>query len=350
MTDTVFPAWTWVVGFLFGASVGSFLNVVIYRLPRGLSINNPKNSFCPSCKHRLGLLDLVPLLSWVLLGGKCRHCKAKVSSRYFIVELINASLWAVIWYQKFVVESDPMLATPLSFGEATAFAVAHSLFASALVAAIFTDLAHYIIPDQVNAFMLGVGLALNVALIGLASPAAWIWGMPSSIAGALVGWGVLWVIAFVGRLLFRKDAMGHGDIKMARGIGAVLLPAAALLSFGLAVVLGAVTGIVTVLLRRRSDHDEGDDGPYEPESFGSLMKCGVGYLLCFDVFGLAFPKFYESWFGENPYSIEELEEEPKVELTMIPFGPYLAAGALVALLADEWLLGLWSAYWKNMGL
>ena len=334
---------------MFGASVGSFLNVVIYRLPRGLSINDPKNSFCPSCKHRLGVLDLVPLLSWVFLRGRCRYCQAKVSSRYFVVELINAGLWSVIWYQKFVVESDPLLMSPLGYGEATALAIAHSLFASALVAAIFTDLAHYIIPDQVNAFMLGVGLALNVALMALASPDAWLWGIPSSVAGALVGWGALWGIAVLGRLAFRKDAMGHGDIKMARGIGAVLLPAAALLSFGLAVVLGALMGIVTVVLRRRSDQDEGDDGTQEPESFGSLMKCGLGYLLCLDVVGLAYPKFYESWFGENPYSVEELEEEPQVELTMIPFGPYLAAGALVALLADEWLLGLWSSYWKNMG-
>jgi leader peptidase (prepilin peptidase)/N-methyltransferase len=69
-----------------------------------------------------------------------------------------------------------------------------------------------------------------------------------------------------------------------------------------------------------------------------------------DVVGLAFPKLYESWFGENPYSVEEIEEEPVVELTMIPFGPYLAAGALVALLANDWLVGLWESYAKSVGL
>ncbi|MCH8979128.1 MAG: prepilin peptidase, partial [Armatimonadetes bacterium] len=98
----MFPELSWVLGFWIGAAVGSFLNVVIYRLPRGMSVNKPANSFCPSCKHRLTALDLVPLLSWVFLRGKCRHCGSKISSRYFIVELINASIWALIWHQQFV--------------------------------------------------------------------------------------------------------------------------------------------------------------------------------------------------------------------------------------------------------
>lgn len=576
-----------------GAAIGSFLNVVIYRLPRGLSIYEPKHSFCPTCKTRLTALDLIPLLSWAFLGGKCRHCKSKVSSRYFIVELINASLWAGLWYQLFVVQSDPLLANHLTNGEATAYFVAYALFASALVAAIFTDLAHYIIPDQVNAFMLVVGLGLNIALIAQGSPDAWIWGIPSSIAGALIGWGVLWGIAFLGRLAFQKDAMGHGDIKMARGIGAVLLPASALLSFGVAIVLGAVIGILVIIARKKKpgsreavefytendkeltralrearvammrgdtraanqaltkaesrlksmvsspsgasvkkinhsvenlaklrsllaagkkpemflSDDPGDvrlsgdlshwlmgkltvfeeamkagdiataesvfkvlsigkvrihgadqaaiasanrvldsvgltleptekiedasilvvDDPelkmasqgmavkldggstlvqaalmvvgvHAPETrldpgsgaikasavsgvrarvttavsiregckeilengeapdflfvepIGSLLKCGLGYLLAFDAIGLAATKFYESWFGENPYAVEDIEGDPGVELTMIPFGPYLAAGALVALFANDWLLSLWDAYLKRVGL
>jgi leader peptidase (prepilin peptidase)/N-methyltransferase len=202
--------------------------------------------------------------------------------------------------------------------------------------------------------MLVVGLGLNVALIALGSPAAWVWGVPSSIAGALVGWGVLWGIAFLGRVFFRKDAMGHGDIKMARGIGAVLLPAAALVSFALAVVLGALFGIFVVVYRRfkavKEEEEEDDGTPYQPESLGSLFKCGLGYLLAFDAIGLAAPKFYENWFGENPYAVEDIEGDPGVELTMIPFGPYLAAGALVALFADDWLLSLWDAYLKRVGL
>lgn len=341
----MFPAWSWIFGLWIGAAIGSFLNVVIYRLPRGLSIYNPKHSFCPSCKHQLTALDLVPLLSWVFLGGKCRHCKAKVSSRYFFVEVINGVLWSVIWYQQFVIESDRLP------GVSAAYAIAYGLFSSALVAAIFTDLAHYIIPDQVNAFMLAVGLGLNIALMVMAQPEAWTLGIPSSIAGALVGWGSLWGIAVMGRLLFRKDAMGHGDIKMARGIGSVLLPGAALMSFALAVVLGAVFGIILVFFRKKNESDQTvEEEHYEPETIGSLFQCGLGYILCIDVIGLAFPKLYEKWFGENPYAVEEIEDEPRVELTTIPFGPYLAAGALVALLANDRLMGLWRAYIERMGL
>lgn len=286
--------------------------------------------------------DLLPLLSWLFLKGKCRQCEVKISSRYFWVEVITGTLFGMIWWQQLIQ------------GEDWIRALGFSMFAAALVAAIFTDLAHYIIPDQVNAWMLGVGLAMNAAWIGFGLPEAWMWGMPVSVAGALVGVAVLWGIAFLGLVAFKKDAMGHGDIKMARGIGAVLLPFLSLISFGLAVALGAVFGIVIILLRRGATgpegEEEGDGQPeFPPESIGSLLWCGLGYLLCIDVIGLFFPKIYEWWFGENPYSVEEIEENPRVELTMIPFGPYLAAGALGAVLFGPQLLGLVQAYWKSVG-
>ena len=231
----MFVAWSWVAGLLIGSAIGSFLNVVIYRTPRGISLSDPKNSFCPNCKHRLTALDLFPLFSWLLLRGRCRHCKAKVSSRYFFVELITGAIWGGLWYQYLVASWDP------------AKGIAYAFAASALVAIIFIDWELYIIPDQVNAWLLVFGLGYNGWLLIRHDPRAWTWGMPSSIAGALVGIGVLWGIAFLGRLVFRKDAMGHGDIKMARGIGAVLFPALAGISFGLAVIMGAVLGSLKCL-------------------------------------------------------------------------------------------------------
>ena len=131
--EGLFPTWTWIVGFWVGAFFGSFVNVVIYRLPRGLSISQPTFSFCPECKHRLTILDLVPILSWLFLGGKCRHCKKPVSPRYMVVEIIMASLWGLIWHQQMVVAGDWVTA------------LAYVALASALVAAIFTDLQFYII-------------------------------------------------------------------------------------------------------------------------------------------------------------------------------------------------------------
>lgn len=356
----MFPEWTWIIGFWIGAAVGSFLNVVIYRLPRGLSIAKPKHSFCPNCKNQLRGPDLVPILSWLFLGRKCRHCKTPVSSRYFWVEVINGSLWGAIWYQQV---SAPWLGFPSAAGSGPVAAdpiraVGFMLFASTLVAAIFTDIAHYIIPDQINAFMLLIGLGMNAFMIGEGRAEAWTSGVPSSVAGALTGIGVLWGIAFLGRILFRKDAMGHGDIKMARGIGAVLFPLLSLVSFGLAVALGAIIGGGLVLLRwmgaikEAKEEQSGADSveeeePYEPESIGSLLKCGLGYVLCMDVIGLALPKLYEWWFAENPYSVEEFEEEPRVELTMIPFGPYLALGALTAVLYGPQLRQMVDMYIKS---
>lgn len=331
-------------------------------MPRGLSISEPKNSFCPRCKHRLTLPDLFPLLSWLFLRGKCRHCKAPISSRYFFIELFNGILFAAIWYQCLVLAEDPWRAVCLA------------IFMSALVAAIGTDLAHYIIPDQLNAAMWFAGIAYNIGLFVQNDPRAMTWGMPSALAGWLVGAGLIWFIAVLGRLLFGKDAMGHGDIKMMRGIGAMLFPMMTIYALIIAVICGMVMGIVTIFARKMEESKpavpvakggqllDGDtvvastlpepeeEEDYEPESIGSLFKCGIGYFGLFDIVGLFFPKFYESYFGENPYSVEDVAEDDEVSLTMIPFGPSLAVGAMVAVFFEPQLLNLYQQYLQVQGL
>jgi leader peptidase (prepilin peptidase)/N-methyltransferase len=322
--------------------VGSFLNVVIYRMPRGLGLGNPRFSFCPNCRHRLEIPDLVPLLSWLVLRGKCRHCGVKVSSRYFFVELLTGSIWSGIWYQYIVIGHD--------IPKATVYALA----ASALVAIIYIDWEHYIIPDQINAFLAILGIGYNGWLYYAHMPARMTWGMPSALVGWLTGVGVLWGIAFFGRVFLGKDAMGHGDIKMARGIGAVLFPVVALISFALAVVLGAVLGVVQVLVRRgppKVGTDPEGDAPaeeehYEPESIGSLLLCGLGYLLGIDIIGLFIPRLYMAWFKESPFIGPEEWNESEVEHTMIPFGPYLALGAIVATVFSVQLIEGAQDYWN----
>lgn len=338
------PPWTVLLGFAFGAIVGSFLNVVIYRMPRGKSLSDPPHSFCPKCGHRLGVPDLFPLLSWLFAKRRCRYCGKPVTSRYFWVELFNGLIWMGVWYQY-------LLGPAPDAGKAIAYALA----ASALVAIIFIDIELYLIPDQVNAFILFVGLAYNLWLYAQGSAQATTWGIPSSIAGALTGVGVLWGIAFFGRIAFRKDAMGHGDIKMARGVGAVLFPAVAGISFGLAVVLGAVLGIVQIALRRDAAGpespalQEAEEDPEAPESIGSLLKCGIGYVLCFDVIGLFIPKFYRAYFDEDPFEPPDDLDTFEVERTMIPFGPYLALGAILAAIFETQLLRGVDVYLRSMG-
>ncbi|MBV6458020.1 MAG: hypothetical protein HONBIEJF_01142 [Fimbriimonadaceae bacterium] len=353
----LFPEWTWVVGFYIGAAIGSFLNVVIYRLPLGLSLGKPRHSFCPSCKHRLGPMDLLPIVSWLLSRGRCRHCGARISSRYLWVEVFTGSLFAITWYQH------------LCAGWDVARAIALMVFVAALVAAIFIDLRWFIIPDQINAVMLFAGLGLMLAQMAQGKPAAWEGAWPAAIVGALTGIAAIWGIALIGLLLFRKDAMGHGDIKMARGIGAVLLWKPTLLSIGVAVVFGAVAGIFFVLAKRffatssaanetlhdsvecagQSTHNTNGeaDEEEEPESVGSLVRCGIGYVLCIDVIGLAIPGLYERWFGENPYATEDVSEteDAPAPITMIPFGPCLALGALLMALTPGWIEGLVERYW-----
>ncbi|MCE9559392.1 MAG: A24 family peptidase, partial [Armatimonadetes bacterium] len=180
------------------------------------------------------------------------------------------------------------------------------------------------------------------------------WGVPSALAGGLLGAFIIWFIALFGRIAFRKDAMGHGDIKMARGIGAMLFPAMTMASLACAVVLGTVMGVGVLIYRNilivkgriPADEPEGeDDEPYVPETIPSLFKCGLGYALCFDVIGLFVPKFYENYFGENPYSVEEVQDEDEdVPITMIPFGPALALGALCAMLFEDQIVALWASY------
>lgn len=317
----MFPEWTWLVGLLIGAAIGSFLNVVIYRTPRNLSLNDPKFSFCPKCKHRLTVLDLFPLFSWLFLKGKCRHCGAPVAARYFIVELINGSIWAWLWHQYFVATWDP------------ATGIAYALAAATLVAIIFIDLEFYIIPDTVNGFLALVGIGYNAYLYIAGRPEATTWGMPSALAGWLTGIAVLWGIALFGRVLFKKDSMGHGDIKMARGIGAVLFPTVAVMGFGLAVLLGAVLGVAQVMFRRQPDagaEEDVDEGDVVPESIPSLLRCGLGYVLGIDLIGQYIPSLYRRWFGEEARLEFEEIEDFEADRTMIPFGPYLALGAILA--------------------
>ena len=342
----MFPEWTWILGIFIGAAIGSFLNVCIYRLPRGLSLSKPPNSFCPNCKHKLGIPDLVPLFSWLFLRARCRYCKEPIASRYFIVELMNGAIWGGLWWQYLVVESNP------------AKGIAYALFGSALLVAFVTDLEHYVIPDEINAFLLVFGVGYH-AMFG---------NVMDAVFGALVGWGLLWGVAFLGRVAFGKDAMGHGDIKMARGLGAMLGPVLVIAAFFIAVPSGLIGSIVHMSLRPKQATATGagvgtglpvisgdlpkseppEEEDYEPESVGSLLKCGLGYLLLVDVIALFAPKVGVSWFGEEEMAEDEIDDWTP-QGTAIPFGPYLALGAVASALFAIPLTKLINDYFNPAG-
>lgn len=320
-------------GFIIGAFIGSFLNMVIWRLPRGLSFSEPKRSFCPKCNHSLDWPDLFPLLSWLSTKGRCRYCKEPVAPRYFLVELLNACLFAGIWLRWMAGVPNPNLVAAICFALAT----------SALVAIIFIDWELYIIPDELNAFLLVVGLAY----------AGFSGHFKEGVFGALLGWGLIWGIALLGRLAFGKDAMGDGDIKMMRGVGALIGPVLLLANLGVAVVLGLIGGIAGLVIgsmmkKKEQGSEAEDEGPLPPPTpIWVVFFVGVWYLLCLDVIAL-FIKPLQNWANKLlPAEVVEEEDDWKPSATTIPFGPYLAAGALVCMLFGVPIETAMRTYWSN---
>ncbi|RYG41644.1 prepilin peptidase, partial [bacterium] len=181
------PSWSILIGFIIGAVTGSFLNMLIYRLPRGISFVKPSYSICPLCKEPLAWKDLVPIFSWLSTRGKCRYCHAPIAPRYMYVEILCGVLFAALWWQYAVAT------------EQGARMFAYMAATGALVAVVFIDWELYIIPDELNAFFLPVGALYHLYAKTL----------PTFLWGAFAGWALIWGIAFLGRTLLGKDAMGH---------------------------------------------------------------------------------------------------------------------------------------------
>jgi leader peptidase (prepilin peptidase)/N-methyltransferase len=189
----------WVVGatyalivFVMGACVGSFLNVVIYRVPNNISVSKPARSFCPTCQRQIPWYENLPLVSWVLLRGKCSGCGSKIAFRYILVELLTALLFLTTWL--FFMETRGL-------GVVLAYWVLLSLF----VAATFIDFEHYIIPDSVTLGGAVAGLAFAAVFPELLNEGGNHWrGLMMSLAGAAAGVAALWIVVELGKLAFGR--------------------------------------------------------------------------------------------------------------------------------------------------
>lgn len=260
--------------FLTGAAVGSFLNVVIYRLPRGESLVRPR-SRCLSCGHGLGLLDLFPVLSYLWTRGRCRYCKRPFSARYMLVELFTGLACVAAWYV--LVELRLGVVWPggwVVLGPAVQ-AVLVFLATCALVVVFFVDLDHFIIPDEAVLVIACVGLLLDgLRLLAsgggemvvfperLSLTAQYQVLLPKSLVGMAMGAGLFLIIAVVAERVFNKPSMGGGDIKLAGAMGAILGPGYGFfVYFLLAVFTGAVVGLVFMALGRKGRRDYLPFGP-----------------------------------------------------------------------------------------
>lgn len=211
---------------LVGLMIGSFLNVCITRWPAELSVIRPR-SRCPRCEKPIAWYDNIPVVSWLVLRGKCRGCALPISPMYPAVELATAVIWAAMaWAHPLELEG-----------------LRGALFFTILLGIALTDAREYIIPDE---FTWG-GLALGL-LFGLAG------GLPTlvpALIGAAVGFGLLWLIGFAGHLILKEEAMGGGDVKMMAMVGAFVGWQGVLLTIFLGALLGTVIFLPLSLMGRR---------------------------------------------------------------------------------------------------
>ena len=220
--------------FVCGALVGSFLNVCIYRLPREQSIVHPR-SRCPACSHPIVWYDNIPLVSFAALRGRCRRCKSPIHWRYPVVEALSGAATVAVLG---------------CFGLGLQGA-SYLVFVWALLVVSFIDLEHQIIPDEISLGGLVMGLVLSPLVPQLHGTTHRLAAFGYAVVGALVGGGLLYVTGLLGSLVFRKEAMGGGDVKLLAMAGSLLGWKLVTLTFFVAPAIAIIPGLV-VLWRKRS--------------------------------------------------------------------------------------------------
>lgn len=213
--------------FIWGCAVGSFLNVCIYRLPRNKSIISPRSQ-CVHCGKAIKWHENIPLLSYIFLKGKCSSCKKPISVRYFIVELLTAVLF-VLFYSKFGMTLSLFIFLILMCG---------------LIIATFIDFEYQLIPDSISLGGLALGLLVSFLYPRVFSAISHKTALLNSLCGAIAGGASIYSIGLFGKALFKKEAMGFGDVKFLAMIGSFIGWQKVLFVFFLAPFFGAAVGII----------------------------------------------------------------------------------------------------------
>ena len=250
--------------FLAGLCIGSFLNVCIWRIPRDESIVFP-GSHCPACGHAIAPWDNIPLLSWLILNGRCRHCRGPISPRYFLVELLTGALFTALW----LVHGVSVL-TPV-----------YLLFAAALVMATFIDLDHLILPDRVTLGGMILGPVLSFALPVLHGQTERLPALLHSLIGLALGYGLLWLVATLGRLILKRDAMGMGDLKLLGAIGACLGGQAVLFTIFVSSLTGTLLGLGLIAAGKKELQSKIPYGPHLALAAVLWMLCGPACIAAY---------------------------------------------------------------------
>lgn len=247
--------------FLVGITLGSFFNVVGLRISEGKSIVKPRSS-CPNCGHELGWLELIPLFSYLFLRGKCKNCKSKISIKYFLFELLTGLLFVYAYWMT---------------GLNTQFIVALT-FISLFIIITVSDLAYMLIEDKVVVFFL---ILILIERIFIPLPADFItFGLPhyvETLLGGAIGFGMLFMIAYGGSKVFKKEVMGGGDIKLYGIIGLVLGTKLTVFSLFFASVLGTIIGYTLIFMKALKKDTPVPFGPY------IALSCLITYFYGTDI-------------------------------------------------------------------
>ena len=240
--------------FIFGSIAGSFLNVCIYRLPREKSLWNPSRSYCPHCHEMIAWYDNIPLVSYFALNAQCRHCGSHISSRYAMVEFLTATLFAFTF------------AILRGRGEGIPVTAVYLALVGTLIVGSFIDIELRIIPNCITIGGMILAPIISIMVPELHSAKWWQFGrgymifsdhlfgpLTASLIGAAVGAGATWLSGVLGKVMFRREAMGFGDVKLMALLGGLLGWQQVLLVFFMAPIFGLAVGLIH-LLRTRDHH------------------------------------------------------------------------------------------------
>ena len=271
-----------VVSFILGCLVGSFCNVCASRWPAGESVVKPR-SRCPRCKNPIAWYDNIPLVSWLVLGAKCRHCSLPISWQYPLVEALTGVLFLCVY---------------LRFGISLAMPI-YMVLCAALVIVTFQDLADWTIPNEIT--LPGIPISLAVSLVGMIYPESLLRVTDpfNALAGIALGGGIIYAMDRITVLLLKKPGMGMGDVKLLAMLGGFLGWVGVIGILFASSIIGSIIGISMILIQKKST-TASEDEPGDNSSHTTKKTL-------------------------------DSDEEMILEGHYIPFGPYLALGALIFL-------------------